>query len=200
MYETYKNLVTLSELYIGGEENCQIAENYQRTGDPVYLAEIFCRYFPFIQTTSEKYFYLTEADKASFAIEELHKSILDYDSKKGAKIQTLFITYYNNRLRTETQALNLQKRKANNNCDSYEHAATLFEGYADKEFAIIELQEALEQSGMLSDNELAYCKIIMSSDNIKDIDVARNLDISPSAVHQLKSRLRKKIDIESLIV
>lgn len=197
MYETYKNFSRLSELYQGKEDNSSLVKRYKDEQDPIYLAEIFCRYFPYIQTTSEKYFYLTEADKASFAIEELHRSMMDFNEDRGTKIQTLFITYYNNRLRTETQSLNLQKRKANNNCDSYENAATLFDGYVDGELAIVELQAALEQSGILSENELAYCKIIIKSDNIKDSDVAKKLGISPSAIYQLKQRLRKKLDIDS---
>src|SRR5690625_498329 len=187
MYQTYKNLVSLSELYEGEETNCELATKYQESEDPIYLAEIFRRYFPYIQTTADNYFYLTDADKGSLAIEELHKSMIDYEVGKGAKIQTLFIKYYNNRLRVETQALNSQMRKANNNCDSYEHAAELFEGYADKNIAIVELESALEQSGVLSENELEYCKIIMRSDNVKDVDVAKRLKVRSE-----ESRVGKK--------
>lgn len=192
MYTTYKNLLILSDLYEGEETNSNLALKYQQTKDPIFLAVVYTRYYAYIKTTADNYFNLTDADKASFAIEELNKALLDYKLERGAKVQTLFIKYYKNRLRQETQATNLYKRRANNNCDNYE-TAEIFEGYKESSFGFVELELALEQADLLTENEKMYCKIIMSSDNVNDSDVAKKLEISPSAIFQIKKRLRTKI-------
>lgn len=200
MEKTYLNFLRMAELYEGEGDNNELVREYKRTKDPIYLAEIFCRYYPYIQKIASRYFNLTDADKASFAVEELHKSMNDFDEKMNTQIQTLFVAYYSNRLRAETQSMNLQKRKANNNCDSFEQTAvSILEGYRDDKLDIIEIQTALEQSGILTENELEYCKIIIGSDNVRDSDVARELNISPSAVFQIKKRLSKKLDLINLL-
>ena len=200
MEKTYLNFLRMAELYEGEGDNNELVREYKRTKDPIYLAEIFCRYYPYIQKTAARYFNLTEQDKASFAVEELHKAMLDFEEDRNCQIQTVYITYLNNRLRAETQAMNLQKRKANNNCDSFEQTAvSILKGYRDNELDVIEIQTALEQSEILTENELEYCKIIIGSDNVRDSDVAKELNISPSAVFQIKKRLSKKLDLINLL-
>lgn len=194
MYGTYHRLLELAGLYEEEETNCELAIKYQVNEDPIYLAVIYCRYFAYIKSTAGRYFNITDADKESYALEELHKSMLDYKITGGAKVQTLFITYYNNRLRAETQSMNLQKRAANNNCEDFEETAEIFNGYIDDEINIIELSTALDQMEQLTENEKMYCKIVIQTDEIKDIDIAKQLGISSSAIFQLKKRLAKKLD------
>ena len=144
-------------------------------------------------TITNKYFYLTDQDKASFAVEELHKAMKDFDSTKGAKIQTLFSRYINNRLRTETQSLSYQKRTANNTAESYEFASELTNGYDQADYSEIEFIQMLEQSKLLTENELKYCKIVMKDHiDVRDSDVARAMNVTPSAVNQMKKSIFRK--------
>lgn len=193
MEAMYKNLLPMANMYEGENDSTEITELYQQTQDPKYLSYIFCNYYRYIRTVADRYFYITEQDKGSYAIEELHKAMLDYDSSKGAKIETLYVAYYERRLRMETQALNTHKRKANNECEDYAETVEINEGAFDSELAMAEIALALEQSAILTENELAYCRIIMLDENTKDSDVAKLLDVSASAVHQMKKRIAKKL-------
>lgn len=190
----YENLLELAELYEGERDSTEIAEMYQKTQDPIYLSTIFCDYYLYVKSIANQYFNITDEDKGSFALEELHKAMMDYDSSKGAKVETLFITYLRNRLRTETQAMEMQKRRANNSCEDFDDSEVIFYGYEDNKLDIAEIEIALKQSELFSDNELAYCRIIMEDDNTKDSDVAKILEVSASAVHQMKKRIAKKLD------
>lgn len=195
MQTTYKNFSNLSTLYTGDTSNLDnLALEYQRTEDPILLAVVFCRQYPYILTQTNKYFNLSESDKASFVVEELHKSMKDFQTGKGAKIQTLFSRYLNRRLYAETSMLNHQKRSANNSADSYEEVAeTNPMKYEEEAYENYELIDSLKSADILTDNELKYCRIIMTeTDKVRDSEIARELGITASAINQLKKALKKK--------
>lgn len=193
MLNTLKNFQDLSKLYTGTKNLDQSAIEYQSTNDPVILAYVFVKSFPLIVNQANKYFYLTESDKASYAVEELHRSMIDFEEGKGAKIQTFFSRYLNNRLRAETQALNMDKRKSNNASESYEAIMEIASGYFESGYDDVEFTNLLETSFNLSENELKYCKIVMTNTlDVKDSDIARVMGITPAAVHYMKKSLAKK--------
>jgi|GEM_PF-2589624 DNA-binding CsgD family transcriptional regulator len=195
MQQTYQNMkkLTVSENFSSNLISSLAAE-YQETEDPVIFAKVFCDLYPYTLTQVNKYFNLTDEDKASFVLEELHKAMLVYDETKGAKIQTLFSTYLNRRLYAETMMLNHQKRKANYNTGDFEDVEIYQSSETD--FTKIEFMETLKKVDSLTDTELKYCEIVMSEhQEVTDSEVARALDVSPSAIFQLKKRLKTKLNL-----
>src|SRR5699024_12664157 len=91
-----------------------LALKYQKNQDMMYLSVIFCEYFPYIRQTADNYFNLTDEDKSSYVLEEIHKSLMDYDEKRNTKIQTIMITDIKNRVRTEKKHSHMKKNKTNN--------------------------------------------------------------------------------------
>lgn len=194
MQTTYKNFKELSTLYTGQTSNLDaLALEYQQTEDPIILAVVFCKQYPYILTQVEKYYNLSESDKSSFSVEELHKAMLDFQTGKGAKIQTFFSRYLNRRLYKETWVLSHQKRSANNSADSYEAVMQVKAGYDEAGFSDCDFIYSLENSNLLTENELKYCRIIMrETAKLTDSEIARELSVSPSAVNQMKKSLKKK--------
>lgn len=194
MNQTYKNFLKLSSLYRDQKADLSaVALEYQRTNDPVCYSFVFCRLYAYMITQTDKYFYLTDSDKDSYCMEELKKAMIDFDSTKGAKIQTLFDRYLNNRLRTETEQLSRDKRKVNNNTENYDIAHNK-STYDELSFDCIEVIESLKTLP-LSDNELKYCQLIVHNANkINDSDIAKLLGVSSAAIHYIKNSLSKKLN------
>lgn len=211
MNETYSQLKDLAKLYRGGDNANDIALSYQEQEDAVLLAYVFCKNFGLTVTITQSYFGLTDEDLASFALEELHKAMLNFKSDGGAKLVTLYSKYLKNRLRVETQSLNYDKRKSNNLTESFdgpvdeeENGASSYSnsmGYDEGRFNEIELMLSLADKVELTENEYRYCEIIVEevSDvaQIKDSEIASRLNISSAAVHYMKKSLQKKIGIKT---
>ena len=201
MQQTYVNFKNLSSLHTGTTNFNELALEYQSTENPAILAFCFCQQYPYIVSQVSKYFNLTEDDKASFAVEELHKSLLDYCTSKGASARTLFSRYLNRRMYAETNMLNHQKRSANNSASCYESLVEENSGFSgattsDDFTNTIDLYESMRKAGCFTDNEIKYCKIILTDSEItSDSDAAKLLGVSPSAIFQLKKRLKKKFSL-----
>lgn len=194
MLSTLESFQSIAALYENTSTNLdEITIEYQSTRDVVNFAYVFCKLFPYTKTQVDKYFYLTDSDKASFAVEELDKAMLDFKLGQGAKIQTFYSRYLNNRLRSETQLLSHQKRKTNNSCESYEAFMEIRQGYIEQGYKNSEFIEMLRHMN-LTDNELKYCHIIMNDHiEVKDSDAAKQMGVTSAAVHYLKKNLAKKL-------
>ena len=192
MYNTYKNMRRIAEMGKEMNDISNLAERYQQNQDMVYLSVIFCEYFPYIRQTADNYFNLTDEDKSSYILEEIHKSLMDYDASRNTKIQTIMMKYIKNRLRSETQQTNMQKRKANNQTASYDNTLGIFEGKHSGGLDRVEMDTTIEQMKSLSENEKEYCKIVSSND-YTDSDVARVMNVTASAINQMKKRIKRKI-------
>lgn len=214
MNETYNHLREIATLYRGTEVMEKIALEYQDVEDAAQLSYAYCKNIGLTSMVSSKFFGLTEDDISSFSLEEFHKALLHYRADGGAKLVTLYSRFLNNRLRTETQSLNYDKRKSNSNADSFE--GSMLEGdagdvrstgmstklgYEETSFKEIELLMSLAEKDELSDNEYKYCEIIVRevSDvtQIRDTEIAKKLNISSAAVHYIKKSLQKKLAIRS---
>lgn len=213
MNETYNHLREVAAMYRGTEDAEQIALDYQIDEDATKISYLYCKNIGLTLTVSDKFFGLTEDDISSYALEELHKAMLHYRPDGGAKLTTLYSRFLQNRLRTETQSLNYDKRKSNSNTESLEGTITESDGgdvrstgmdgklgYEEPIFKEIELLMSLSKKEELSDNEYKYCEIIVSeiSDitQVRDSEIAKRLDISSAAVHYIKKSLQKKIAIK----
>lgn len=198
MQSTLKNLCDLSSLYSGPVDLSKAATEYQKNQDPVILAYVFVTLYPLIRVVSDRYFYLTDSDRASFAVEELDKSMREFRLDGGAQIQTFFCRYFTRRLYAETKMLGHHVRRANRSADSWEevteglHQGTDESGYSEVEFMI-----AVRSSGRLTVNEVRYCEIILDAGSgekvVKDSDIAEILGVSSAAVFYLKKSLEKKL-------
>lgn len=212
MNETYNNLKELAKLYRGTEVMEEIALNYQDEEDAILLSYVFCKNIGLTYQVTDKYFGLTEDDLSSFALEELHKAMINYRPNGGAKLTTLYSRFLNNRLRTETKALAYDKRKANVLSESLEGEMTEDDkgnkgttgmeiGYIEDNFTEVELLMSLVNRDELTDNEYRYCEIIVKEvkdiTQIKDSEIASRLNISSAAVHYIKKSLQKKIGIKT---
>lgn len=192
---TFSNLKTLANLYIGSDNLSEVAEDYQQDKSPVKLAYVVCRLEHYLKTQTNKYWGLTEEDKESFMLEEVDRAMLHYNPDKGAKVQTLISIYVNNRLRTETQQLQYDKRSANNAADSYEEIIATKEN---DEVECLQYQDiemsSLLCSAQLTESEMACCKIIMQEPHaLKNTEIADMLGMTSAGVGYLKKRIAVKL-------
>lgn len=192
---TFSNLKTLANLYIGSDDLSEVAENYQQDKSPAKLAYVVCRLEHYLKTQMNKYWGLTEEDKESFMLEEVDRAMLHYNPDKGAKVQTLISIYVNNRLRTETQQLQYDKRSANNAADSYEGIIATKENDEVEctQYLDIEMSSLLN-SAQLTESEMACCKIIMQEPHaLKNTEIADMLGMTSAGVGYLKKRIAVKL-------
>ena len=192
---TFSNLKTLANLYIGSDDLSEVAENYQQDKSPAKLAYVVCRLEHYLKTQTNKYWGLTEEDKESFMLEEVDRAMLHYNPDKGAKVQTLISIYVNNRLRTETQQLQHDKRSANNAADSYEEIIATKENDEVEctQYLDIEMSSLLN-SAQLTESEMACCKIIMQEPHaLKNTEIADMLGMTSAGVGYLKKRIAVKL-------
>ena len=192
---TFSNLKTLANLYIGSDNLSEVAEDYQQDKSPVKLAYVVCRLEHYLKTQTNKYWGLTDEDKESFMLEEVDRAMLHYNPDKGAKVQTLISIYVNNRLRTETQQLQYDKRSANNAADSYEEIIATKENDEVEctQYLDIEMSSLLN-SAQLTESEMACCKIIMQEPHaLKNTEIADMLGMTSAGVGYLKKRIAVKL-------
>lgn len=194
MYKTYQNFKNLSIL-CGDMTTNEATIKYQVSRNPVYLAKVFCDMFPYLLEVGKNYFYLLDEDKASIMVEETHRAMMAFDTKRKCKVDTLISTYINRRLYAETSMLNHHKRSINKDAESYEEVcATRHEEYEENEYGKVELERTLEEMN-LTDNELACCKIIIEETHkLKNDEIAKELGITPMAITYIKRSLQKKLD------
>lgn len=215
MERTFKQLKDIAQYYRGTEDTDELALRYQETEDAIILSHVFCKHFGLIITLTQKYReVLNEDDITSYALEELHKALMNFRPDSGAKAITLYSRFLSNRLKVEIKVSNYDKRKANILADSFEGDILKDEkgdkedsgysermGYDDDNFDQIELLEALRNNKNLTENEYKYCEIIIQevsdTTQIKDSDIASRLNISSSAVHYIKKSLQKKLGIKT---
>lgn len=206
MRETLRNFKSIACLYDGDKKNLNyIALEYQRTGDSMLLAVMYVEMYPYLLTQVRNYFQITEQDKASYILSELHQSMLDFSETGGATYRTFSIRYIKRRLFAETSSLNRKKRIANEQTASYDQIIDpnaertgdnlTVDGYYEEEgFDNCLAIETLESSPILTNTEIGYCKIILrESSTVKDIEIAEELKVSSSAITQAKKSLRKKL-------
>jgi hypothetical protein len=208
MQTTYLNLLPLAEARELTDEEC--AQLYKQEENPIYLATMFTRHFAMLTQVSNKYWGVTEEDRASFCLEEVHRALLNFLPNKNARFFTFLHSCLCNRFRAETQALNADKRK------TLAHATSF---YADKETTVkqgdvqkdgdaeyetvivdktkhtekLELLLCVEESN-LSEKEKAFCRYALENNvYATDTDFAKQQSISSAAVFYIKQSLKEKI-------
>lgn len=207
MKQTYATFNELAKLHAGETDLCKLAKHYQSSHDPILFSYVFCKLYNLTLSHANKFFNLTDADIASFSVEELNKAMLAFDESKGAQIHTLYMRYFDRRLYAETQMLNHDVRKGNYNTHSfdrvpgeqkdhyefkYDQTQIMAEGKEDDSYNLINLNESLK-SFNLTHNELSYCQLVTKYTKIKDTDIASILGISSAAITYIRRSLSKKL-------
>lgn len=186
---TYKNFLPLAN--ICKEKKEDLVKAYQLENDPTILAKIFVSNYNLIIKESSKYFGLSNWDVSSFAVEELHKTLLAFDFTKQASFITYYCTCLRNRLRTETESLSYQKRKSNTLCNEYDDKNV----GAQEQYFAINLISVIEGDNRLTDREKKYCiYIINDTPYTKDKDFSLLEGISGAAVCYIKKSLQIKLN------
>lgn len=207
MNQTFKNFREIASLYEGSTKLEDVAVAYQSATlisdeqeQSLLFAVAFVGVFKFSKAICREYYNLTEEDNVSYVIESLLKSLLNFSLGK-AKFLTFFAKYLKNKLREETQYTQLQKRKANNCASSVEEMRESesrkkkkVEGSIDDNLITVDTSQTLHTAN-LTDNEIKYCHIIMKYDKeqITSTEIAQILNVSSSAISQMKQGLRKKL-------
>lgn len=210
MLETYKNFREIAEL-ISEDLSNEMISSYKDNQDMVTLAKVYVKYFPHFTNVAVKFYNITDQDKASCIVEEIHKALMNYDETKGASIQTLCTKYINYRLRAETQSENYQLRKANSESNSYEELleANSIPDFTVESNSILETLSVIETLG-LTENEKRYCEIILmdetskladktkdtivkSTTKILDTEVGELMNMTGAGVSYIRKNLAKKL-------
>lgn len=205
MYNTYQNFLQIAS--IGLSDNECVLE-YQKDQSPICLATIFVRHYPALRQLSDLYWGLTDEDKASFCLEEVHKALLNYSLDRNTKFLTFMYSCVKNRMRTETEALDTDKRREIFHRQCFPAGKSVLINAADKTDDTWWLnKEAVKEnsymdadllisikSSELNKTEKAYCEYAIKN-NIyaTDSDFAKQQNISSAAVHYIKQSLRLKI-------
>lgn len=207
MNDTYNHLKKLAILHKGPTDLNRCAVEYQEKKCPITFSFVFCEIFPMIVSTSKQYYNLNGFDVASFAMEELDKALLEFDTERGSKFTTYFFRNLNFKLRGEQTITLNQVRKANYNAVSFTQLATPSD-HADEPnsfdvllekvehgYGRFELSASISSSPHLSENEKKYCQLILNDAVNKDTEIAEILGISSAAVTYIKQSLKKKMKL-----
>lgn len=200
MYETYQNLKKLALLWEGSTDLDEVCEHYQQTQDPLAFSYIFEKVWRVSVSVANKFWGLTDSDKASLITEELHKSLLNYSKEQTATVQNFFSIYLKRRFYAETNMLNHQKRKANLIASCYDDFVDIMKTSNDTNLDITELNLTLQGAEYLNQREKEYCQLVVSTtgEPIRDSDAAEMMGVSSAAIHYLRKRLETKLQPELL--
>lgn len=188
--EAMKSLTNPTNKKLSHEE---IAGYYQKTKNPIYLAESFVKLHPLIFKISSKYFGLTSADIASFSLEQLDICLLSFDAEAGCKFITYFYTYLNNKFRMETEALAYLMRKANNSPEYIDANESFDLPIIENEYSSIELLIDIMNSNKLSKIEKQYCKLVMLG--YTGSDISRIMKCTQSCTTNRKMAIKRKLTL-----
>lgn len=184
MQETLK---MMKSILIGKESKVdekKLIIEYKENLSPNILAYFYCDNFGIIYKTSKLYSLLSDEDKASFCLQELDKCLQNYNINGDAKFITYFIKCYKNRLRTEIQSLNYNKRKINILNDE------LNENIEDYEFEITDTNLILNEYNLTS-QEKEFCKL--RNNGYKLYEISNIFNLSLPRINQINHIIKQKI-------
>ena len=187
MQETFK---MMKRLLTGKEEQkneIELIEEYKRTLCPNILAYFYCNNFGLITNIGILYPVITNDDKASFCLQELDKSLQNFDTSKNLKFITYFSKCYKNRLRTEVEYLLTQKRKTILNCCQLTDKLDKQLNYINQEYSF----DFILSNYNLSEQETLQCRLLNFGYSLKEI--ANILKVSTSTIYKRNCEIRQKI-------
>ena len=200
MLETYKSLSPLSNqlgllLKQTDLKLEDLPKKYQENHSPLIFAYTYCKLYPLLQKIANHTYNLTDEDKCSFILAEIHTCLLTFNPEI-AKIQTMIATYVSRRLYKESKAMNSLAKKANNIVSSFNEDCASDESFDFKRKTdLMNMEMTINQIGAsLTHNEAMYCKtIINNSDKLRDVEVAKLIGITSAGVSYIRKCLKVKL-------
>lgn len=190
MYNTvkmFKQYVILEKL---NEPVESLAFEYQATHSQAIFATAFYLVYRPALAIANHYFGVTSQDVASWAVEKLDYCLETFRSDFNGKFITYFCAVLDNKLKEETKALSMQKRKVCLISDSYEQMVE--DGfdeaiYPSADFTI----EALDFSEALTEREIQFCYMLVQQ--YTSLEIAEALGVSQMTLTNIRKQLRLKI-------
>ena len=196
MYTVYKNFKIMSE---GFDEQFkdlnEVAKYYQETKNQRCICVVFINQYGNIWNTTSKFPKLDVQDKISIALQQIDRALLDFDCTRGTKLQTLAMNY----IFRSCYALSMQRNALSRKVNYDTEISTSYEVFTEQGIDWSEenkQQEYFEyidwiNSLNLNENQKKYCYIVgLNPNKVRDADIARELNISQSAVCQMKRKLK----------
>ena len=163
-----------------------LIEEYQDSLTPNILAYMFVSNFGIITNISNNWLKLDDADKVSFCLQELDKALRTYKLDSNIKFITYFRKLYINRLRTETEAINTNKRKI------HLYFNELKEEDIDSNLVVEDINLILDNY-QLDKEERAQCLLLNQGYKIKEIAIMMHKSIS--RIYQINNEIRRKFTL-----
>lgn len=190
MYNTvkmFKQYVILEKL---NEPIESLAFEYQATHSQAIFATAFYLVYRPALAIANHYFGVNSQDVASWAVEKLDYCLETFRSDFNGKFITYFCAVLDNKLKEETKALSMQKRKVCLISDSYEQMVE--DGfdeaiYPSADFTI----EALDFSEALTEREIQFCYMVVQQ--YTSLEIAEALGVSQMTLTNIRKQLRLKI-------
>lgn len=170
----------------------KIAQEYQQTKNPSLLGVSFSRLYNLIHLISKRYYGLTTSDVASFSVEVLDRALLDFN-EGTATFPTFYANYLKNRLRMETEALFVNKRRVNIFAVSYDQLIESGIDYPvrDSEMSELAYLQGLQEDYNLGLKDFNYCNLLLSGYTNREI--AEKLGVSIMALSHRRKNIRKML-------
>lgn len=168
----------------------QISGEYQSGGlSPLLLAYAFNKTYGLIWTIARRFYGLIPQDIASIALENLDFSLRNYNPEVTPCFTTYFSTILYNALRTYTQSLSTDKRKANSDNNKISYQKMVEDGFdqihEDEQYFI-------DLAGYnLNERETTYCILIQLQ--YTNSEIADILEVSIMTLSNLRKKLKEKL-------
>lgn len=185
MYGTFKQMKLLITEESEKMNYNELCEKYKINLDPIYLATAYVKLHEMIANISHRYFGLTDEDFESYALEKLDQAMQTFDSDKSG-FTTYFYILFKNKLRQETQYLNMQKRKANYVSNSYE--LMVENGFdIESETSVDDQLFSIEE---LSMREKEYCRLLLLE--YTNAEISKIMGVSLTALSYYRTKIKIK--------
>lgn len=111
MRDTYNALKQTAELLETENVDKMVLLYQDNNKRDMILAKMYCDNIGYLVNRSSKYISIDDEDKSSFALESIHKALLNYDVERNAKLISLIGLYFERKLKNKIKRQSRQKRK-----------------------------------------------------------------------------------------
>lgn len=162
------------------------------------VAKVFVDNFGLFTTTAKTYYSIDEDTKVSIILENIFKACSNYDDTKGTSLNTLCNFYIKNDFKRFIRDQENDKRVANNMTedltveDKDGNVSQKEQGECD-DTSYLEILDLLNQSHTFTETETKFIKLVISDNNIKDAEIAREIGCARCTITKLKKGLGNKL-------
>lgn len=162
------------------------------------VAKVFVDNFGLFQNIASKFHSIDTDTKVSIILENIAKGCANFDPTKGAKLNTLCKFYIANDFKRFIRDQENDKRVANSMTESM--VVQDSEGNEDvKEPGVcddttrLEILDLIENSLDFTETEKKFMRLVISDQNIKDAEIAKEIGVARCTITKAKKGLAKKL-------